>query len=150
METGPDLKSMLDLCDGALLIGDRALSAATQHPELVSLDLGGEWTKVTNLPMVFGVFACRKDAPIEQIAQIHNDLKKNYHEFNTNSRKKIQVIQNSSLQTGISKDRMEYYFQNEVRNSLDENSTQGLLLFLKEVCKMEDSPIWANLSNHSE
>ena len=71
---------------------------------------------------------------------------KNYHEFNTNPRKKIQVIENSSNQTGISNYRMEYYFDNEVRNSLDENSTEGLLLFLKEVCKIEDSPIWANLS----
>jgi predicted solute-binding protein len=100
--------------------------------------------------MVFGVFACRKDAPIELIAEIHNDLMKNYHEFNTNPRKKIQVVENSSNQTGISNHRMEYYFDNEVRNSLDENSTEGLLLFLKEVCKIEESPIWANLSNHSE
>ena len=146
VETGPDLKSMLDICDGALLIGDRALSAAAEHPELVSLDLGGEWTKVTGLPMVFGVFACRKDAPLEQVGKIHNDLMNNYHEFNTNPRKKIQVVENSSNQTGISNDRMEYYFQNEVRNSLDSESTEGLLLFLKEVCKMEDGPIWANLS----
>ena len=55
-------------------------------------------------------------------------------------------IENSSNQTGISNDRMEYYFHNEVRNSLDTESTEGLLLFLKEVCKMEDSPIWAKLS----
>ena len=61
---GPDLKSMLELCDGALLIGDRALAAASQYPELVCLDLGGEWTKVTGLPMVFGVFACRKTLPL--------------------------------------------------------------------------------------
>ena len=70
----------------------------------------------------------------------------NYHEFNTNPRKKMQVVENSSNQTGISNDRMEYYFHNEVRNSLDAESTEGLLLFLKEVCKMEDSPIWAKLS----
>ena len=37
VETGPDLKSMLDICDGALLIGDRALSAAAEHPELCLL-----------------------------------------------------------------------------------------------------------------
>ena len=70
VETGPDLKSMLELCDGALLIGDRALAAASQYPELVCLDLGGEWTKVTGLPMVFGVFACRRDAPIESISEL--------------------------------------------------------------------------------
>ncbi len=127
VETGPDLNSMLDLCDGALLIGDRALAAASQYPELVALDLGGEWTKVTGLPMVFGVFACRKDGPIEQITEIN------------------KVIESSSQQTGIDKNRMEYYFDNEVRNTLDANSTEGLLLFLKEVCKLEEQPVWAKL-----
>ena len=128
-----------------MLIGDRALSAASQYPDLVSLDLGGEWTKVTGLPMVFGVFACRKDAPLEQIAEIHNDLTLNYQAFNNDSNWKSQVIANSTQQTGIDKNRMEYYFDNEVRNTLDANSTDGLLLFLKEVCKLEEEPVWAKL-----
>ena len=106
VETGPDLNSMLDLCDGALLIGDRALAAASQYPELVSLDLGGEWTKVTGLPMVFGVFACRKDAPLEQITELHNELIQNYQAFNTDSNWKNEVISSSSQQTGITKNRM--------------------------------------------
>lgn len=146
VETGPDLKSMLDLCDGALLIGDRALSAASQYPDLVSLDLGGEWTKVTGLPMVFGVFACRKDAPLDQIIKIHHDLTHNYQVFNTDSNWKNQVVESSSHQTGIDRDRMEYYFDNEVRNTLDSNSTEGLLLFLKEVCNLDEKPVWAELS----
>ena len=145
VETGPDLNSMLDLCDGALLIGDRALAAASEYPELVSLDLGGEWTKVTGLPMVFGVFACRKDAPLGQITEIHNDLTLNYQAFNTDSNWKNEVIVSSSQQTGIDKNRMEYYFDNEVRNTLDANSTEGLLLFLKEVCKLDEEPVWAKL-----
>jgi len=146
LETGPDLKSMLELCDGALLIGDRALAAASQYPELVCLDLGGEWTKVTGLPMVFGVFACRRDAPIESISEIHQDLTGNYDKFNTESDWKNRVIRNSSIQTGIEEERMEYYFDNEVRNTLDGKSTEGLLLFLREVCKMDREPLWAKLS----
>ena len=71
IETGPDLISMLERCDGALLIGDRALAAAAEHPELVCLDLGGEWTRVTGFPMVFGVFACRTDTQVENLKVIH-------------------------------------------------------------------------------
>ena len=145
IETGPDLDSMLATCDGALLIGDRALNAAENYPELVCLDLGGEWTKVTKLPMVFGVFACRKDAPISQISAIHADLLQNYEEFNTIPTKKSLVIEQSSSSTGIDKIRMQHYFDNEVRNTLDEESHKGLSKFLKEVCQISEEPTWANL-----
>ena len=146
VETGPDLTSMLERCDGALLIGDRALSSAENYPELVSLDLGGEWTKVTGLPMVFGVFACRRDAPIEEITSIHRDLLNNYKEFNTNPVRKTEVITNSSNATGIDDERMAHYFDNEVRNTLDSTSTEGLILFLKEVCQLTESPTWVDLA----
>ena len=42
IEMGPDLMGMLDKCDGCLLIGDRALEAARDYPELVRMDLGKE------------------------------------------------------------------------------------------------------------
>ena len=145
IETGPDLKSMLDTCDGALLIGDRALSAAEENPELVSLDLGGEWTNVTGLPMVFGVFACRKDAPLEKISQIHQDLLSNYRQFNLDDARKNEVINNAAIGTGIEVNRMEKYFEYEVRNTLDEASTEGLRIFLNDVCQMSEEPIWVNL-----
>jgi len=59
---GPDIETMLGECDGALIIGDRALSAALRRPELVRMDLSREWTNITGLPMVFGVFAARNDS----------------------------------------------------------------------------------------
>ena len=55
VEMGPDLESMLERCDGALLIGDRALHEAQKRPDLVRMDLGMEWKDVTGLPMVFAV-----------------------------------------------------------------------------------------------
>ena len=49
---GPDLHGMLDRCDGALLIGDRALESAREYPDLVELDLGLEkWKRVSGHPM---------------------------------------------------------------------------------------------------
>ena len=67
LKWGPDLDSMLERCDGALLIGDRALDRAKTNPELVQLDLGQAWLELTGQPMVFGVFAARKDTPIEAV-----------------------------------------------------------------------------------
>ncbi|DAC33986.1 MAG TPA: hypothetical protein HA303_04575, partial [Candidatus Thalassarchaeaceae archaeon] len=64
---------------------------ATNNPELVKLDLGGEWFSVTGLPMVFGVFACRRDAPIGKIKQIRQDLLSNYDAFNSNDKWREEV-----------------------------------------------------------
>lgn len=59
----PDLPAMLKRCDAALLIGDIALF--TEHETVVDLDkidLGEEWTAMTNLPFVWAFWAGRGDA----------------------------------------------------------------------------------------
>ncbi|HVL87050.1 MAG TPA: menaquinone biosynthesis protein [Candidatus Thermoplasmatota archaeon] len=47
---------------GVLLIGDEALAARDRRPELLREDLGHAWHELTGLPMVFAVFAARRDA----------------------------------------------------------------------------------------
>lgn len=57
----PDLPTMLARSDAALVIGDRALFARIDHPELVKplcvLDLGSAWMEMTGLPFVFAFWA---------------------------------------------------------------------------------------------
>lgn len=61
-EMPSDLPSMLRDADAALLIGDDALRAYWDTPEhLVTYDLGTEWTAWTGLPMVYAVWAARRD-----------------------------------------------------------------------------------------
>jgi len=145
IETGPNLFSMLDDCDGALLIGDRALAAATNNPELVKLDLGGEWFSVTGLPMVFGVFACRRDAPLDKIKLIRADLLSNYEVFNSNEKWRDKVIQHSADRIGTDKLRIRTYFKEEVRNIIEGDALTGLTRFLEEVCDMDTGPNWVEL-----
>ena len=64
----PDLDTMLEGCDAALLIGDSALIEAVQHRELdgrtpLVTDLGEAWYALTRLPFTFAVWASRKDNP---------------------------------------------------------------------------------------
>lgn len=47
--------------DGILLIGDSALRASLAYPNLGRLDLADEWTRWTGTPMVFAVWAARRD-----------------------------------------------------------------------------------------
>ena len=61
--TPPDLGAMLRVADAAVLIGDPALRATYEAPGLGLhvLDLGAAWRDWTGLPMVFAVWAARRD-----------------------------------------------------------------------------------------
>ncbi len=59
----PDLTQMLLEADAAVLIGDVALRALYEAPRrgLIVTDLGQAWRDWTGLPMVFAVWAARRD-----------------------------------------------------------------------------------------
>ena len=67
----PDLPAMLRAADAAVLIGDPALRATYEAPArgLHLLDLGAAWREWTGLPMVFAVWAARRE-----YAERHPDL----------------------------------------------------------------------------
>jgi chorismate dehydratase len=78
----PDLTAMLLEADGAVLIGDAALRAAHQArtQDLHTTDLGQEWRDWTGLPMVFAVWAARRD-----FAKAHPGVVKEVHAAFTSS-----------------------------------------------------------------
>ena len=55
----PDIDRMLDEADAALVIGDPALLIDPLRTDALVADLGGEWTQITGLPMVYAVWAAR-------------------------------------------------------------------------------------------
>ncbi|MED5305849.1 MAG: menaquinone biosynthesis protein [Candidatus Thermoplasmatota archaeon] len=136
IDLGPDLGSMLQQCDGALLIGDRALRAASEHPSLVQLDLGAEWTRSTGLPMVFGVFATHKSSDDQDISEAKTDLISNYNAFINDDHRREEVVRIAADKIGLTPSRMDHYFRSEVSNILDEESVEGLSRFLVDVCGM--------------
>jgi len=67
VEMPPDLPAMLRDADAALLIGDEALRAYWESPLGVHVyDLGTEWKAWTGLPMVYAVWAVRREFAIQQ------------------------------------------------------------------------------------
>lgn len=72
----PDLTAMLLEADAAVLIGDAALRATHDAPRrgLQVHDLGAVWRQWTGLPMVFAVWAARRD-----YAEQHPGLVKDVH-----------------------------------------------------------------------
>ncbi|MDY7088345.1 MAG: menaquinone biosynthesis protein [Actinomycetota bacterium] len=79
----PELTQMLIEADAGVLIGDPALRAMYEAPRsgLQVIDLGEAWREWTGLPMVFAVWAVRKD-----FAAAHPGVVKDVHEAFQRSR----------------------------------------------------------------
>ncbi|GAA4944142.1 menaquinone biosynthetic enzyme MqnA/MqnD family protein [Actinoplanes utahensis] len=79
----PDLSRMLQEADAGVLIGDPALRAMYEAPRngLQVIDLAEAWKEWTGLPMVFAVWAVRRD-----FAAAHPGLVKDVHEAFQRSR----------------------------------------------------------------
>ncbi len=137
VEMGPDLDSMLARCDGALLIGDRALDEAQKNPGLVRMDLGMEWKDVTGLPMVFAVFAAPREAPMHMISKAHEDLMEALRRFKDEDIRE-RIISDSSRRSSFTSERIDKYFD-EVLYHLDKEAELGLTTFISEVLGLEGS-----------
>ena len=142
IEMGPDLDGMLSKCDGCLLIGDRALEESTDNPDLVKMDLGSEWRRVSGHPMVFGVFAARKDSDVELVKSAHAALMERLLKFENDPVTRNEVIKSSSQKSSQTVERLETYF-GEVINRIDPEDMGGLQAFLTDACKMNNSPLMA-------
>ena len=57
----------------------------------MKLDLGAEWTNKTGFPMVFGVFAGRKDSPIPILNRASNDMVRQYEIFLNNESCEVAI-----------------------------------------------------------
>ena len=136
IEMGPDLNGMLEKCDGCLLIGDRALESAREFPGLVKLDLGAEWKRVSGHPMVFGVFAARKDSDVSLVKGAYDALLERLVEFENDANVRADVIEVSCKKSSQNSERLERYF-GEVINRIDVEDLNGLKVFLADACGME-------------
>ncbi|MBT60364.1 MAG: hypothetical protein CMA63_02275 [Euryarchaeota archaeon] len=139
---GPDFDSMLEQCDGALLIGDRALESSKSHPDMVQLDLGEDWLSYTGKPMVFGVFAARKDTPVDILKKAQGALLDNLVEFEQVPSQREKVIQWSMSRSVMTHERLDRYF-GEVFNRIDSENLDGLNQFLVEACGLSQGPQFA-------
>jgi len=140
VDMGPNLQEMLQRCDGALLIGDRAIDESLRNPELVRMDLGQSWLEHTGLPMVFGVFAAHIDAPESTLMRAHNSLLEQLNRFENDSIYRKDLIAATSRRSGFSIARVEQYFD-EVVLRLDKRAEKGLEKFLSDVCGIDNYDI---------
>lgn len=124
----PDLKTMLQWHDAALLIGDPALQARTSG--YFVYDLAEEWNRWTGRPFVFAFWAVRKAALAgcngePNIAQV-------FQQSRDNGLRHIPEIAAAwAPKLGLSAGLISDYLTQNVDYALDRENVEGLKLFFR-------------------
>jgi chorismate dehydratase len=137
----PDLTTMLLEADAAVLIGDAALRAGYEAKQkgLYVTDLGEAWHDWTGLPMVFAVWAARRD-----FAEAHPGLVKDVHEAFTRSRdlsmdNVAEVAAAAARWEALDAATLETYFTT-LDFTLGERQLRGLTAFARRAAPRGDWP----------
>jgi chorismate dehydratase len=137
----PDLTSMLLEADAAVLIGDAALRATYDAPRrgLDVYDLGQVWRDWSGLPMVFAVWAARRD-----YAEANPGLVKDVHDAFVRSRDDaLAHVEDVAAQAArwevFDADTLATYFRT-LDFSLGERQVEGLVEFSRRAADMGALP----------
>ncbi|WP_433530901.1 menaquinone biosynthetic enzyme MqnA/MqnD family protein [Micromonospora sp. CA-263727] len=137
----PDLTQMLLEADAGVLIGDVALRALYEAPRrgLEVTDLGQAWREWTGLPMVFAVWAVRRD-----FAAAHPGLVKEVHEAFLRSRDLClaeldQVAESAARWEPFDAATLADYFR-ALDFSLGDRQIAGLREFARRAAALDEVP----------
>ncbi|MGC5031561.1 menaquinone biosynthetic enzyme MqnA/MqnD family protein [Micromonospora sp. DT229] len=137
----PDLTQMLLEADAAVLIGDVALRALYEAPSrgLTVTDLGQAWREWTGLPMVFAVWAARRD-----FATAHPGLVKEVHDAFLRSRDLClaeldQVVESAARWEPFDAATLASYYQ-ALDFSLGDRQVAGLREFARHAAALAEAP----------
>ena len=146
-EAEPDLPSMLDRADAALLIGDRALRLAvassakakrdpsgaylapgsvadlTEVPGLFLFDIVEKWRAMTSLPAVLAIWAARREAVTPEVVRDFQDS------LDFGLAHLDAIVSEASAELGFPSSDLRRYFTENIDYRLDEENLRGLERF---------------------
>jgi predicted solute-binding protein len=120
----PDLNAMLEMADAALIIGDPALRIDPASLPWHVYDLGAEWTEMTGLPMVFAVWAGRRDAVTSEVAGAFRESCRYGLEHMD------EIVASESVARGFAEAVIREYLTRHIVHELGEREYRGMKLFL--------------------
>jgi chorismate dehydratase len=126
----PDLESMLQQNDAALLIGDSALKV--DRSRFLTYDLAEEWFRFTGKPFVFAFWAVRKDALKDKTSNL--DLaaifqRSRDHGLAADSLN--QIAREWAPRVGLSERDVRSYLTDNIQYYLDPAHIEGLQLYYR-------------------
>jgi chorismate dehydratase len=120
----PDLEAMLQSADAALIIGDPALRLDLMRLPYYFYDLGKEWWEMTGLPMVFAVWAGRREVSSPQVvAEFQNSCRFGRDRIN-------EIVASEAGRRGFAPELVRDYLTRHIVHELGEREYEGMRLFL--------------------
>lgn len=127
----PDLEEIGKAYEGVLYIGDNAMKAALAYPQLGRLDLGDEWTRWTGTPMVFAVWAARRDFAERSPAGVTASLNALRAGKAWGRAHRSVIVEHARKKVFLSRAYMERYFR-DLNYDLDAPKLAGLRRYYEE------------------
>jgi chorismate dehydratase len=126
----PDLKTMLEVADAALLIGDNAIKASWEDHGLVVTDLSEYWKQWTGHSMTFAVWAVRRDTAEKKPGMIQ-DIVHALQQSKTRSLSDLTpIVHEAKMTIGGTQEYWQKYFENLCYDYGD-RQRQGLELYFR-------------------
>lgn len=122
----PQLDSMLESSDAALIIGDPALTVDRRH--YICYDLAEEWKRLTGKPFVFAFWAVRAEA----LSETDLDLAAVFQQSRDHGLANVNALAKAwATRVGISEQAVRTYLTENIDYSLDDENQSGLELFFR-------------------
>jgi predicted solute-binding protein len=126
----PDLGTMLANADAALLIGDPALKVDPATLPYLTLDLGAEWLEFTGLPMVFAVWAGRKQVLTPDVAGVF------VQSWRYGMAHLDDIVREAPAFHGIAEELARTYLTEHIVFELNSDHRKGLALYRSKVAAL--------------
>lgn len=130
-----ELAPMLGEADAALVIGDPALHIDPATLPFETLDLGLEWTQLTGLPMVFALWAGRKEVMQPVFEQAFRDS------CREGLAHMDEIVRDQSPIRGITPQLAREYLTRHIVFELTDHDHQGLNLYLKHAAALDRATV---------
>jgi chorismate dehydratase len=125
----PDLDSMLDACDAALLIGDPALEV--DRTRYFTLDLAEEWVARTGKSFVFAFWAIRKKALSGRNAAAIVEIFKKSRDHGLSPKNLEAIALEWAPRLGLTVEIVRVYLTHNIHYYLDPPCLEGLKLYYR-------------------
>lgn len=114
-----------------LLIGDAALRASLQKPDLFVFDLGQLWHEWTGLPFVFALWLCRRQVAEDRYTEV-DTLANHLVESKERARNAlVEIAETSPEASWMGADKLVAYWHENISYDLDDSHLEGLRLFYR-------------------
>jgi chorismate dehydratase len=121
----PDVEAMLREADAALVIGDPALRIDPLRLPYTVYDLGGEWVEMTGLPLVFAVWAGRREAVTPDVAEAFRSS------FEYGRCHMDEIVAQESARREFPRELVQEYLTHHIVHELGRREYEGMDLFLR-------------------